>query len=145
MTEYILSAACPHCGEIADHVEETESPVALDREIPITTRWCPECGDQVGIGQWDLHEEHEIARVTPSQELPRFRTDKGTTASSSTTPPFSCSMRVASGWQLTTPATWMATWPLKSRETPKAWSNRTGSKRHYTSLRSNDAIYASGK
>jgi endogenous inhibitor of DNA gyrase (YacG/DUF329 family) len=77
MTEYILSAACPHCGEIADLVEETESPVALDREIPITTRWCPECGDQVGIGQWDLHEEHEIARVTPSQELPRFRTDKG--------------------------------------------------------------------
>lgn len=76
MARYLINAACPHCGEVAEIVEETDSPVALDREIPITTRWCPECGDQVGIGQWDVHEEHEIARVTPSQEVPTFRTDK---------------------------------------------------------------------
>jgi len=76
MTRYLINAACPHCGEVAELVEETDSPVALDREIPITTRWCPECGDQVELGGWDLHEEHEIARVTPSQEVPTFRTDK---------------------------------------------------------------------
>lgn len=76
MTRYLINAACPHCGDVVELVERTESPVALDRDVPITAKWCPACGDRVGIGQWDLHEEHEIARVTPGGEVPAFRTDK---------------------------------------------------------------------
>lgn len=67
-TLYLIRARCPCCGAVANLVERTETPVLLDQDVAITTRWCPECGDHVGVGEWDRHEETEIERVAPTPE-----------------------------------------------------------------------------
>lgn len=68
MTLYLIRAACPFCGQVADLVERTPDAVNLMQDVPIDTRWCPECGEQVRMGEWDVHEETEIERVEPTQE-----------------------------------------------------------------------------
>lgn len=66
MTLYLIRAACPSCGNVVNLVEEPEIAVPVMQDVAIETRWCPECGDNVGIGGWDVHEESEIERVAPS-------------------------------------------------------------------------------
>lgn len=66
MTLYLVRAACPSCGGVASLVEETGSPVPLMHDVPVETRWCPECGEPVGVGGWDVREDAEIERVEPT-------------------------------------------------------------------------------
>lgn len=74
MTLYLIVACCPHCDEVVNHVEETECPVGLMQEVPITARYCPMCGFEI-VGapadEWDVCEDAEIERVTPTQERDR--------------------------------------------------------------------------
>lgn len=60
MTLYLIRARCPRCGEVARLVEETPESIGLMQDVPIDTRWCPECGEQVRMGEWDRHEEAAI-------------------------------------------------------------------------------------
>jgi len=64
MTLYLIVAECPNCGEKVRHAEETESPVPLMQDVPISASCCSHCGGLVH--EWDVHEDHEIERVTPS-------------------------------------------------------------------------------
>lgn len=66
MTLYLIRAGCPRCGEIVQLVEETPEALGVMQDVPINTRWCPECGDQVRMGEWDRNEETEIERVPPT-------------------------------------------------------------------------------
>jgi len=60
---YLIQATCPRCGDLAALVEETPDAVNLDHDVPIDTRWCPECGEHVRMGEWDVHAESRIVTV----------------------------------------------------------------------------------
>lgn len=68
---YLIRAACPSCGEVAALVEEHDRRVPLMHDVEVGTRWCPECGDQVGVGGWDVHEDAEVEAVDPEAEEAR--------------------------------------------------------------------------
>jgi len=40
------------------------------QDVPITARYCPLCGFDVGTSseEWDVREDYEIERVPPTQE-----------------------------------------------------------------------------
>jgi endogenous inhibitor of DNA gyrase (YacG/DUF329 family) len=65
VTLYLIRAQCPGCGEVADLVEAVPDSLGVMQDVPIDTRWCPECGEQVRMGEWDVHEEAEVERVSP--------------------------------------------------------------------------------
>ena len=71
---YLIHAACPSCGEVARLVEKRPEPVNLMQDVTITTDYCPYCGHHVGTDienpEWDVHEDHEIEAVIPTQERP---------------------------------------------------------------------------
>jgi len=71
---YLIKAACPNCGVVVPIVEEADEPVNLMQHVPITANCCRHCGGMVR--EWDVHEDAEIERVTPTQE--RAMTDGGT-------------------------------------------------------------------
>lgn len=66
MTLYLIRAGCPNCGEVVNLAEETDAPVNLMQDVPISARCCPLCGGLVH--EWDVHEDSEIERVQPHQE-----------------------------------------------------------------------------
>jgi len=70
MTLYMILAGCPACGQEVLHTEETDGPVDLMQDVPITARYCPLCGFDVGTSseEWDVREDYEIERVPPTQE-----------------------------------------------------------------------------
>jgi len=57
---YLIRAACPRCGDVVDLVERTPSDLGVMQDVPIDTRWCPACGEQVRMAEWDRHEETQI-------------------------------------------------------------------------------------
>lgn len=61
MTLYLIRAACPNCGEVVNLAEDTDGPVGLMQDVPITARCCRACGG--AVHEWDVHEELEIERV----------------------------------------------------------------------------------
>lgn len=63
MSLYLIKAACPSCEIVATLLEETEHPIQVMQNVPITTRWCPECGSFVDVDEWDVHEETAVERV----------------------------------------------------------------------------------
>lgn len=65
---YIVEAECPQCGELVEHGRSFDDPIPLDMEI-LLSPYCPQCGKEVP--DWDVHEEHEVERVTPTQERVR--------------------------------------------------------------------------
>lgn len=66
MTLYLIVAKCPNCGDDVQLVEETDAPVGMMQDVPISASCCPNCGGLVN--EWDVREESEIQRVTPTQE-----------------------------------------------------------------------------
>jgi hypothetical protein len=68
---YAVTLGCPNCDDVIQVVEATDSPVALDMDVPLSGySHCPMCGIHLpSIGkEWDVRSEHEIETVTPTQE-----------------------------------------------------------------------------
>jgi hypothetical protein len=67
---YLVLASCPFCEAVVGHADRFESPVPVDRDVPITAEFCPRCGVNVAESAdgWALQEETEVARVLPVQE-----------------------------------------------------------------------------
>lgn len=66
MTLYLIVASCPNCGDPARLVEETDTPVGMMHDVPLSASCCPNCGGLVD--EWDVQKEAEIERVTLTQE-----------------------------------------------------------------------------
>lgn len=67
---YAVTLGCPICDEVVQVVEATDVPVMLDMDVPLSGYpHCPLCGVHLPtLGEeWDLHSEHEIEAVEPTQ------------------------------------------------------------------------------
>ena len=71
MTLYLIRAACPHCEEVTNFVEETSAPVGLMQDVRLSAELCPHCGVHLWTEgyEWDVQEESEIERVEPTDPL----------------------------------------------------------------------------
>lgn len=69
--EYLVVADCEHCDQEIKYVEEFDEPYPLDYDIEIKWGRCPYCQGPMAPAWYDLKEEYEIERVTPTQERER--------------------------------------------------------------------------
>lgn len=70
-TLYAVTVGCPSCDGVTQFVVVTETPIALDMDVPLRGKThCPECGVHLpSIGaEWDRRAEHEIEAVESTQE-----------------------------------------------------------------------------
>jgi len=57
MTLYQILAQCPLCGAAVLHAEETDGPVDLMQDVPISANYCSRCGEKPHkAGGWDVME-----------------------------------------------------------------------------------------
>jgi hypothetical protein len=67
---YLVISECLSCDAEGGHAERFEGPIALDHEVPLSTKFCPECGVEIAECEfgWTPVEETEVARALPTQE-----------------------------------------------------------------------------
>lgn len=70
MTLYLVVVGCPNCDETVRFVEESDDPIDLMQDVPLSVNRCPYCAAFVPeeTGEWDVQEESEVERVVPTQE-----------------------------------------------------------------------------
>jgi Fe-S oxidoreductase len=67
---YLVVSECPACDAEVGHAERFDGPVALDHHVPLSAKYCPQCGVEIAECEfgWTPVEEAEVARVLPTQE-----------------------------------------------------------------------------
>lgn len=67
---YLVTTECPACSNEFGQAERFDEPVGLMQNVPLSAKFCPHCGVSIEAldAEWDLIEEHEVARVLPAQE-----------------------------------------------------------------------------
>jgi hypothetical protein len=67
---YLVISECPGCDAEVGHAKRFAAPIALDHEVPLSAKFCPQCGVEIAECEfgWTPVEDAEVARVLPTQE-----------------------------------------------------------------------------